>query len=94
MANPFSSPSLLKYTLTYMPQMTIYLDSDTDKLVRQAASHLGEPASKWIADAIRLRARSEWPSDVLAILGSWESDFPDAEALRSGYGEDAKRESL
>ena len=74
--------------------MTIYLDSDTDKLVRQAASHSGEPVSKWIADAIRLRACSEWPADVLAILGNWESEFPDAERLRTGYGEDAERESL
>ena len=77
-----------------MPQITIWLDGDTDKLVRQAASHSGEPVSEWIADAIWLRARSEWPADVLAILGSWESDFPSAEALRTGYGEDVERESL
>jgi hypothetical protein len=75
-----------------MPQLTIYLDSETDQLVRRAARRSGEPASKWVADAIRRRAQSEWPADVLAILGRWDADFPEASGLRKGYGKDAKRE--
>jgi hypothetical protein len=77
-----------------MPQITIYLDDETSKLVRRAARQAGESASKWVADAIRRRTRTEWPADVLAILGSWGPDFPDASALRKGYGEDATREKL
>jgi len=74
--------------------MTIYLDDATSKLVRRAARQAGESASKWVADAVKRRARTEWPSDVLAILGSWGPDFPDATALRKGYGKEAKRERL
>jgi hypothetical protein len=77
-----------------MPQMTIYLDDETSKLVQRAARQAGESASKWVADAVRRRARTEWPPDVLSILGSWGADFPDAAALRKGYGKDAKRERL
>lgn len=77
-----------------MPQMTIYLDSETNQLVREAAQRSGEPASKWVAGAIRRRARSEWPADVLAILGSWEAEFPDAESLRQNMGQDISRESF
>lgn len=77
-----------------MPQMTIYLDTETNQLVREAARRSGEPASKWVTDAIRLRTRSEWPADVLAILGSWEAEFPAAESLRQGMGLDVQRESF
>ena len=77
-----------------MPQLTIYLDSETDQLVREASRLSGEPASKWIADAIRKRVRHEWPADVLAILGTWPADHPEPGELRSGLGEDVPRENL
>jgi hypothetical protein len=38
---------------------------------------------------------SEWPPDVLELLGSWKAaDFPDAADLRKGYGRDAEREEI
>jgi hypothetical protein len=78
-----------------MGQITIYLDDDTEKLVKRHVKASGESASKWIAAAIQKRARSEWPADVLALLGSWkDSDFPDATKLRRGYGTDFPREKL
>jgi len=77
-----------------MPEMTIYLDHETERLVREAARVAGEPASKWIADAIRSRVRHEWPADVLEILGSWPTNFPESNELRAGMGDDAPREEL
>lgn len=77
-----------------MPQLTIYLDQETDNLVREASRRSGEPASKWIAEAIRRRAKHEWPADVLAIFGSWPSDFPESDSLRAGLGKDSSRESF
>jgi len=78
-----------------MGQITIYLDDETEKLVRRQAEGSGESASKWIAEAVRRRARTEWPADILSLFGSWkDEDFPDAEELRKGYGTDARREEL
>ncbi|MES1258021.1 MAG: CopG family transcriptional regulator [Acidobacteriota bacterium] len=78
-----------------MGQITIYLDDDTEKLVRRHVKISGESTSKWIAEAVRRRVSREWPADVLALFGSWkEDDFPDAGDLRKGYGRDVKREAL
>jgi hypothetical protein len=83
------------YNCTYMGQITIYLDDETEKLVKSHVQASGESASKWIAEAVRKRARNEWPADILSLFGSWnDNDFPDAEELRKGYGRDAAREEL
>ena len=39
------------------------------------------------------RTSDEWPPEVLALAESWK-DFPDAEALRTGYGTDLPRETF
>ena len=78
-----------------MGQLTIDLDDETEKLLRDQLDASGESASKWVADAIRKHAQSEWPPDVVALLGSWrDSDFPDPEDLRKGYGTDVPRETF
>jgi len=76
-----------------MGQITIYLDDETEKLVNRHAEGAGESASKWVAEAVRKRARSEWPADIFSLFGSWrDEDFPDAEELRKGYGADVRLE--
>lgn len=66
-----------------MGQVTIYLDDDTERLVQRHVQASGESASKWITEAIKKRARSEWPADVLALFGTWhDEDFPGTEQLR------------
>lgn len=78
-----------------MSQITIYLDEETEKLLRSQVKASGESASKWIADAIKKRASKEWPADVIAILGTWkDGDFPDASELRKGHGKDVPREKF
>ncbi len=78
-----------------MGQITIYLDDETEQLMKSHVKSSGESASKWIADAVRTRARSEWPSDILLLLGSWkDDDFPHAAELRKGYGKDVPREAF
>jgi hypothetical protein len=78
-----------------MGQVTIYLDDETEKLLRRHVRKSGESASRWVAEAVRRRVVAEWPPDVLELFGSWKAgDFPDAADLRTGYGQDAKREDL
>ena len=78
-----------------MAQITIYLDDNTERLVKRHVKGSGESASKWIAEAVRRRALSEWPADLLSLFGSWkDDDFPDADELRSNLGADTPREEL
>ena len=57
-----------------MGQLTIYLDDQTEQLVRAHAEAAGESVSKWVAEAVRKRASREWPADVIALLGSWKDE--------------------
>jgi len=83
------------YNCTYMGQITIYLDDDTERLVKRHVKGSKESASRWIAEAVRRRALAEWPADLLALFGSWkDDDFLDAAKLRTNPGADAPREEL
>ena len=53
-----------------MGQITIYLDDETEQLVRRHVKKPGESTSKWIAEAVSKRVSDEWPPDVLALFGS------------------------
>jgi len=75
-----------------MGQMTVYLDEETERLVKRHVNSSGESASKWVAEAVRRRARTEWPADVLALFGSWK-DFPETTELRQ-HGRDLPREKF
>ena len=87
-----------KYKISYtytMPQLTIYLDEDSAALVEKAVKSTGISKSKWIAEAIRLRAREEWPPEFLALAGAWkDEDFPSLAEIRKGYGTDVPREKF
>ena len=74
-----------------MAQITIYLEDDILALVKAVTKSAGTSQSKWIAEAVRLRARKEWPADVLAAAGTW-TDFPTAEQIRKTQGADVTRE--
>ncbi|MBV9036446.1 MAG: CopG family transcriptional regulator [Acidobacteriaceae bacterium] len=76
-----------------MPQVTIYLKDEILAIVRAAAKSTGISQSKWIAEAVRLRAKREWPASVVALAGAWP-DFPTAEEIRGSQGTDASRKKL
>lgn len=74
-----------------MGQVTLYLDSDTEARMKEAAKAAGVSQSRWLADLIRDRTANEWPPSVAALAGTW-ADMPTAEELRQGTGEDVPRE--
>ena len=76
-----------------MSQVTIYLDSETEQRMREAARQAGVSRSQWLARLIREKTRSDWPAEVREAAGSW-GDFLEAEELRANQGADAPRESL
>ncbi len=76
-----------------MAQLTLYLDEETQSKMRQAAESAGLSQSQWVAGLIRGRLETHWPQAFRDLAGAW-SELPEAEALRSGLGEDLRRESF
>jgi hypothetical protein len=58
-----------------MPQVTLYIDEETDAKARAAAEAAGVSYSRWVADLIRSRTRDEWPDSIRRLAGS-VPDFP------------------
>ena len=56
-----------------MPQVTLYLDDETDALARASAAAAGLSYSRWLADLIR--STTNWPPEVRRLVGS-APDFP------------------
>lgn len=76
-----------------MGQITIYLDSETEKRLSGVVKKGGVSKSRWIADLIKEKVSTAWPEKVAELAGSW-SDLPTADELRKDLDEDAKREPL
>lgn len=76
-----------------MGQITIYLDTETEKRMLMVVKKSGLSKSKWIAKLVREKTISMWPESVVRIAGAW-GDFPEAETLRKDIGRDAEREPL
>jgi hypothetical protein len=75
-----------------MGQVTLYLDMDTEAKMKEAAKAAGVSQSRWIADLIREKTATEWPSSVAGLAGAW-ADFPELDEVRS-TGQDVAREPI
>jgi hypothetical protein len=76
-----------------MGQITIYLDSETEKRLSSVIKNGGVSKSRWISDLIKEKVATSWPENVAALAGAW-SDLPTAEEIRSGAVKDVDREPL
>lgn len=76
-----------------MGQVTIYLDEQTELLVRAAADAEGVSLSKWIAKRINGRSYGEWPAFMRDLVGAWP-DMPSAEQIRKSARKDLPRRRL
>jgi hypothetical protein len=76
-----------------MGQITIYLDSETEKKMINTIKESGKSKSKWVADLIREKTAGSWPENIVNLVGTW-SDLPTAEEIRKKMGRDVKRESI
>ena len=76
-----------------MGQITIYLDETTESRLKASAKGSGLSVSRFIANLIREKTATEWPSSVVQFAGAW-ADFPEAEELRADPPGDEPREKL
>jgi hypothetical protein len=76
-----------------MAQVTIYLDDASQRRAKAAARKDGVSVSRWIADLIQSRTRTEWPAEVRELAGAWP-DFPDLREIRPARSKDRSRVRL
>jgi hypothetical protein len=76
-----------------MPQISLYIDAETDRKMRKAARAAGISRSRWASEAIRSKLGEEWPESVMKLAGAWK-DFPTAGQIRKTLGRDAPRKGL
>jgi hypothetical protein len=76
-----------------MGQVTLYLDAETEAKMKAAAKAAGVSQSRWVADVVREKTATRWPESIVRLAGAW-ADFPTAEEIRVGLGEDVPRENL
>jgi len=76
-----------------MGQVTIYLDSETEKKMNTMIKKTGISKSKWISDLIKQKITTTWPENIVKLAGAW-TDLPTAEDIRKNMAEDADRESI
>ena len=76
-----------------MAQLTIYLDDAAERRVKVAARKSGVSVSRWIAELVESRTRTDWPPEARELAGAWQ-DFPDLSELRALTGKDQSRVRL
>ena len=81
--------------LLIMPQLTIYLDEETEEKAREAAQRAGFSLSRWAREKLSAAADvgKTWPEGYFDLFGS--IDDPGFEAVDRGSADgDAPRETL
>ena len=76
-----------------MGQVTLYLDTDTERAMKKAAGAAGVSLSRWVAGLIREKASGEWPRSIAKLAGAW-ADMPEIAELRAAMGKDVPREPI
>ena len=72
-------------------QLTLYLDSGTERLAKTAAEAEGLSLSRWVANKIHEATLAQWPKTVVDAAGAFP-DWPLVESQPAAA--DVPRESL
>ena len=76
-----------------MGQLTIYLDNNSEKILRRRAKEKKLSVSKYVSILVWEKSVSEWPEELIGSAGTWH-DYPRVAELRADYGEDIPRDKL
>lgn len=75
-----------------MSHLSLYLDRETETIVRKAAEKNSISLSKWIVRQLKKSAKDEWSDNFKNLAGSIP-DMPLIEELRNDPGIDSNRET-
>ena len=76
-----------------MGQITIYLDTQSEQMLRSRAKQKKISVSKYVRLLVREKSATEWPEKIISSAGTWE-DYPAVADIRGDYGEDIRRNEL
>lgn len=81
--------------LTFMAQLTIYLDKDTQAKARRAAQKAGYSLSRWAREQLNAAADKgqAWPDSYFDLFGSIQDPTFDAPE-KTSFERDRTRETL
>jgi hypothetical protein len=74
-----------------MSHLSIYLDRETEIMVRKAADKNSLSMSKWIVRQLKKTAQDEWSEGFKKLAGSIP-DMPSIDEIREDLGNDVRRE--
>ena len=65
-----------------MAQLTIYIDTETLRKIKNAAAERGISISKWVREKIEIALRDEWPKSFFQLFGALkDTDLEEPEEL-------------
>ena len=76
-----------------MAQVTIYMDNNLERKVKEVANSLNLSISKFISSLLEKNIQNEWNENIKNLSGSW-SDFPTLDEIRESKVDDVKREEF
>ena len=77
-----------------MGQVTIYVDNNIERQMRDAAKSSHLSVSKWVSKLIKNSVSTQWPQEISSLAGSWKDGYPSLEEIRADQVSDCKREKL
>jgi hypothetical protein len=76
-----------------MPQLTIYIDEETEKRIKSAAKRVKSSVSSWVKEKLTESLETNWPKDYFSLFGSLSRKrFERPRALL--YEDDIPREKI
>ena len=76
-----------------MPQLSLYIDSDTLSKIEIAAKINNTSISKWVTERLKASLLEKWSDNYISLFGCIDDDTFNVEKVE-GFKNDTERENL
>lgn len=76
-----------------MPQISLYVDSDTLSKIEQCARMENKSISKWVTTRLKESLTNKWPENYPTLFGCIDDDTFTEDAIKD-FSKDMERETL
>lgn len=78
-----------------MPSITLYLDREAIRVMREHAAAAGMPYSRWVAALIRRQSKAYWRPEIVSIFGAHiDMPNPGPPVFETSRSDGARRDGL